>query len=59
MTADTDVTVTVPGGTLVIRWSGDEQDPVLMTGPAEEIARIELEPAWAAQHGLADHATTA
>ena len=59
VTADTDVTVTVPGGTLVIRWSGDEQDPVLMTGPAEEIARIELEPAWAAQHGLADHATTA
>jgi diaminopimelate epimerase len=47
-----DVTVTVPGGTLVVRWSGEEADPVLLTGPAEEVARIELDGDWAARHGL-------
>ena len=56
--AHTEVTVTVPGGTLVVQWSGYEDDHVLMTGPAEEVARIELDPAWAARHGLADHAAT-
>lgn len=56
--AHAEVTVHVPGGTLVVRWSGEHDDPVLMTGPAEEVARIDLDPAWAARHGLADLATT-
>ena len=55
--AATDVTVNVPGGTLVVRWSGDEDDPVLLTGPAEEVARIELATDWAVRHGLHDPAT--
>lgn len=52
------VTVRVPGGTLVVRWSGGEGDPVLLTGPAEEVARIDLDPDWAARHGLADQLVT-
>lgn len=55
--AHVDVTVHVPGGTLVVTWSGYEADPVLLSGPAEEVGRIELTPAWAQRHGLADPAT--
>ena len=41
LTPRTDVTVRVPGGTLVVRWDGGADDPVLLTGPAEEVAHIE------------------
>lgn len=53
-----DVTVTVPGGTLVVRWDGEAADPVMLTGPAEEVARIELDRDWAARHDLAATTTT-
>lgn len=53
LAADAEVTVRVRGGTLVVGWSGREGDPVLLTGSAEEVARIELDPAWAAHHDLA------
>lgn len=56
--AHAEVTVRVPGGTLVVRWSGYDGDPVLLTGPAEEVARVELDEDWAARHGLVDLAAT-
>jgi diaminopimelate epimerase len=55
--AGSEVTVTVPGGTLVVGWSGAEDDPVLLTGPAEEVARLQLDTAWAERRGLAAPAT--
>lgn len=55
--AHAQVTVHVPGGTLVVAWSGYEHDHVLLTGPAEEVGRIELTPSWAERHGLTDPAT--
>lgn len=48
----TEVTVTVPGGTLLVRWDGGVDDPVLLTGPAEEVARIDLAPGWLARAGV-------
>lgn len=48
-----DVTVRVPGGTLVAAWGGGADDPVLLTGPAEQVATITLDPDWAARNGLA------
>jgi diaminopimelate epimerase len=48
----TDVTVEVPGGTLVVRWGGGADDPVLLTGPAEEVGTIELATAWQERVGL-------
>ena len=34
---DETVNVDLPGGRLVISWSGDDRDPVWMTGPAVEV----------------------
>ncbi len=34
---DNRVTVHLPGGDLVIEWSGKETDPVFMTGPAKKV----------------------
>ena len=48
------VSVQVPGGTLEVTWDGSEDDPVLLTGPAEEVARLRLDADWAARHGLTD-----
>lgn len=50
--ADTRVTVRVPGGELVVTWAGGAEDAVLLTGPAEEVAHVRLDPAWARRHGL-------
>jgi diaminopimelate epimerase len=36
---DDTVNVDLPGGRLVISWSGDDSDPVWMTGPAVEVFR--------------------
>lgn len=36
---DETVNVDLPGGRLVISWSGDDSDPVWMTGPAVEVFR--------------------
>ena len=49
-----EVTVRVPGGTLGVRWDGGADDPVLLTGPAEEVGRVQLDADWATRHGLAD-----
>jgi len=49
----TDVTVTVPGGTLLVRWDGGPDDPVLLTGPAEEGGSVRLAPGWLARAGVA------
>lgn len=46
------VTVRVPGGTLVVEWNGQPEAPVLMTGPAVEVGRITLDDDWASRHGL-------
>lgn len=40
---DERVAVTLPGGQLVIKWSGDEQEPVWMTGPAQTVFTGEIE----------------
>ena len=40
---DERVTVTLPGGQLVIKWSGNEQEPVWMTGPAQTVFTGEIE----------------
>lgn len=50
--ADQQVTVRVPGGTLVVEWNGQPEAPVLMTGPAVEVARVTLHDDWARRHGL-------
>ncbi|SEQ09660.1 diaminopimelate epimerase [Ectothiorhodospira magna] len=34
---DTQVNVDLPGGRLVVQWSGHEHDPVFMTGPATSV----------------------
>lgn len=34
---DSPVQVTVPGGQLEVEWSGHEDDPIYLTGPAEEV----------------------
>ncbi|SIO06876.1 diaminopimelate epimerase [Sulfurivirga caldicuralii] len=39
---DDEVTVSLPGGDLRIRWSGDPQEPVWMSGPAEWVFTGEL-----------------
>lgn len=36
------VTVTLPGGSLSIRWDGKAKDPVLMTGPADTVFRGQI-----------------
>jgi len=36
---DTSVTVHLPGGDLHVTWSGNSNDPVMMTGPASEVFR--------------------
>ncbi len=38
--------VELPGGTLRVRWSGVADDPIRMTGPAERVARIEVDDRW-------------
>ncbi len=40
---DTDVTIHLRGGDLRVRWSGDENAPVLMTGPAVEVFQGEFD----------------
>lgn len=42
------VTVALPGGDLVVERG--YQDHLLMTGPAEVVANIELDPSWLRQH---------
>ncbi len=43
---DDEVEVHVPGGTLVVRYRPDEHPSVFMTGPAIEVATIELDETW-------------
>lgn len=40
---DEQVTVQLPGGNLVIRWSGKADAPIWMSGPAEWVYRAELD----------------
>lgn len=40
---DEQVTVSLPGGDLLIEWSGNPQDPVWMTGPAVTVFEGEIE----------------
>ena len=40
---DEEVRVSLPGGDLVIQWSGEAQAPVWMTGPATRVFRGEIE----------------
>lgn len=50
--AGVDVTVTVPGGTLRVRWGGGPLDPVHLIGPAVEVAAVEPSTALLAAAGL-------
>ena len=43
---DEQVTVQLPGGNLVIHWSGQADDPIWMSGPAEWVYRAELDNAF-------------
>lgn len=51
--ADVDVAVSVPGGTLHVRWAGGADDPVMLRGPAVEVATITASPALLHRAGLA------
>ncbi|MFM1832326.1 MAG: hypothetical protein RLZZ461_642, partial [Planctomycetota bacterium] len=44
--ADDAVRVELPGGSLVIAWSGATDDPLHMTGEAVRVARIEVDDRW-------------
>jgi diaminopimelate epimerase len=50
--AGVDVTVTVLGGTLRVRWDGGPQDAVHLIGPAVEVATVEPSPALLTAAGL-------
>lgn len=39
---DASVRIDLPGGRLMVSWSGNDSDPVFMTGPAVEVFRGEL-----------------
>ena len=39
-------TIHVPGGDLQVRYAPDDHPGVLLTGPAEEVATLTLDPAW-------------
>jgi diaminopimelate epimerase len=49
---DDQATIVLPGGELVVRHRSDERPGVLLTGPAEVVARASIEPAWLAARGL-------
>lgn len=49
------VHVEVPGGLLQVRWDGGADDPVMLTGPVEQVGRIEPDARWLARIGLTEH----
>lgn len=49
---DDQATIVLPGGELLVRHRPDERPGVLLTGPAEVVARASIEPAWLAIRGL-------
>lgn len=57
--AGTAVTVTVPGGTLSVRWDGTADTAVHLAGPAVEVGRIWPTPALLRAAGLAPTAAAA